>query len=90
MQVFFVIILELHILILTQFITLFFILSECVALQDPYCAWDKIAGRCKATEGRLLDANNYYQSVSNGVHASCPLSKFSLFERPYISGTFME
>ncbi|CAD7000624.1 unnamed protein product [Ceratitis capitata] len=22
--------------------------SECVALQDPYCAWDKIAGKCRS------------------------------------------
>ncbi|XP_077284317.1 semaphorin 1a isoform X2 [Arctopsyche grandis] len=49
--------------------------SECVALQDPYCSWDKIAGRCKAVEPQLLDENNFYQSVSTGQHAACPQSK---------------
>ncbi|VVD05526.1 unnamed protein product, partial [Leptidea sinapis] len=51
---------------------------ECVALQDPYCAWDKQAGRCRAyTHGvsRWLDENSFYQSVSTGSHAACPHSK---------------
>ncbi|KOB74964.1 Semaphorin-1a-like protein, partial [Operophtera brumata] len=52
--------------------------SECVALQDPYCAWDKQAGRCRAYShgvSRWLDENAFYQSVSTGSHAACPHSK---------------
>ncbi|KAF9424911.1 hypothetical protein HW555_000212 [Spodoptera exigua] len=52
--------------------------SECVALQDPYCAWDKQAGRCRAFShgvSRWLDENSFYQSVSTGSHAACPHSK---------------
>ncbi|XP_059060921.1 semaphorin-1A isoform X1 [Achroia grisella] len=52
--------------------------SECVALQDPYCAWDKQAGRCRAYShgvSRWLDENSFYQSVSTGSHAACPHSK---------------
>ncbi|KAI8419980.1 hypothetical protein MSG28_008583 [Choristoneura fumiferana] len=51
---------------------------ECVALQDPYCAWDKQAGRCRAYShgvSRWLDENSFYQSVSTGSHAACPHSK---------------
>ncbi|KPJ03310.1 Semaphorin-1A [Papilio xuthus] len=49
--------------------------SECVALQDPYCAWDKQAGRCRAYShgvSRWLDDTAFYQSVSTGSHAACP------------------
>ncbi|KAG7301574.1 hypothetical protein JYU34_014542 [Plutella xylostella] len=52
--------------------------SECVALQDPYCAWDKQAGRCRAYShgvSRWLDENSFYQSVSTGTHPACPHSK---------------
>lgn len=54
-------------------------LSECVALQDPYCAWDKQAGRCRSYShgvSRWLDENSFYQSVSTGSHAACPHSQF--------------
>lgn len=55
--------------------------SECVALQDPYCAWDKQAGRCQAqsTTGagakRWADEKQFYQSIATGVHPGCPASK---------------
>ena len=47
--------------------------SECVALQDPYCAWDKIAGRCRSHGApRWLEENYFYQNVATGQHAACP------------------
>lgn len=47
--------------------------SECVALQDPYCAWDKIQGKCRAHNGGKED--NFYQSVATGTHTACPPPK---------------
>lgn len=50
--------------------------GECVALQDPYCAWDKIDGKCRALViPAATDATRFLQSVATGVHASCPPSK---------------
>ncbi|KAG8232770.1 hypothetical protein J437_LFUL012909 [Ladona fulva] len=50
--------------------------SECVALQDPYCAWDKQNQKCRAVGSpRWNEEKNFYQSISTGVHASCPASK---------------
>lgn len=52
--------------------------SECVALQDPYCAWDKIAGKCRSHGGpRWLEETYYYQNVATGQHAACPSGKMS-------------
>lgn len=50
--------------------------SDCVALQDPYCAWDKIAGKCRSHGApRWLEENNFYQNVATGQHAACPSGK---------------
>ncbi|KMQ96434.1 semaphorin-1a [Lasius niger] len=50
--------------------------SECVALQDPYCAWDKVEGKCRALVGPAsTDASRFLQSVATGTHTSCPPSK---------------
>ncbi|RLU25323.1 hypothetical protein DMN91_001479 [Ooceraea biroi] len=50
--------------------------GECVALQDPYCAWDKVEGKCRALVGpAATDASRFLQSVATGMHASCPPSK---------------
>ncbi|CAG9813142.1 unnamed protein product [Phaedon cochleariae] len=48
--------------------------SECVALQDPYCAWDKVQGRCRSLggAGRWGEASYFFQSVATGEHAACP------------------
>ncbi|XP_044736328.1 semaphorin-1A isoform X2 [Chrysoperla carnea] len=49
--------------------------SECVALQDPYCAWDKQSGKCRSYGAPRWDEENFfYQSVSTGQHAACPAS----------------
>lgn len=47
--------------------------GECVALQDPYCAWDKVEGKCRALVGPAAsDASRFLQSVASGIHTSCP------------------
>lgn len=52
--------------------------SECVALQDPYCGWDKIAGKCRSHGApKWLEENYFYQNVSTGQHAACPSGKMS-------------
>ncbi|XP_017785148.1 PREDICTED: semaphorin-1A isoform X2 [Nicrophorus vespilloides] len=52
--------------------------SECVALQDPYCAWDKLQGKCRSHgAGRWGEENYFFQSVSNGQHSACPPMKLN-------------
>lgn len=53
-----------------------FSFSECVALQDPYCAWDKVQGKCRSHgAGRWGEESFFYQSVATGTHSACPPSK---------------
>lgn len=50
--------------------------SECVALQDPYCAWDKQASKCRSVgAARWSDEKVFYQNIATGLHPSCPASK---------------
>lgn len=52
--------------------------GECVALQDPYCAWDKIAGKCRSHGApRWMDETYFYQNVATGQHATCPPEKMA-------------
>ncbi|KAL1513542.1 hypothetical protein ABEB36_002943 [Hypothenemus hampei] len=47
--------------------------SECVALQDPYCAWDKVQGKCRSKGvGKWGEESYFFQSVSTGEHTACP------------------
>jgi len=48
--------------------------GDCVALQDPYCAWDKRASRCSSGDWTSNMANSYLQSVVSGKHPECPTS----------------
>lgn len=56
--------------------------SECVALQDPYCAWDRINGRC-ASQGApsWSDDTKFYQNVQTGMHPACPSGKITFEDR---------
>ncbi|KRT85293.1 hypothetical protein AMK59_1244, partial [Oryctes borbonicus] len=50
--------------------------GECVALQDPYCAWDKLQGKCRSQgSGRWGEEAYFYQSVATGQHSACPPPK---------------
>lgn len=52
--------------------------SECVALQDPYCAWDKQQGKCRSQgPPRWNEETFFYQSVATGQHSACPPGKIS-------------
>lgn len=54
----------------------FEISSDCVALQDPYCAWDKIAGKCRSHGApRWTEETYFYSQVSTGQHQACPSGK---------------
>lgn len=49
-----------------------------MALQDPYCAWDKQQGKCRSHGApRWNEENYFYQSVATGQHAACPPSKLT-------------
>ncbi|KAF2352733.1 Sema domain [Trinorchestia longiramus] len=46
--------------------------SECVGLQDPYCAWFEGAGQCASAHSDL--SKPVFQNVTSGVHYLCPKS----------------
>ncbi len=46
--------------------------AECVALRDPYCAWDAARAECADTHGRArMDTATLAQSVATGAHRKC-------------------
>ncbi|KAI5709727.1 hypothetical protein M8J75_002787 [Diaphorina citri] len=50
--------------------------SECVGLQDPYCAWDKHNGVCASINSpRWSEEKAFAQNVATGNHPDCPASK---------------
>lgn len=46
--------------------------AECVALQDPYCAWETRSSRCSSGDWTKNMASSFLQSVSTGEHPKCP------------------
>ena len=50
--------------------------EECVALQDPYCAWDVRSSRCGSGDWTVNMASSFIQSIGQGVHAFCPNKYF--------------
>ncbi|PSN57450.1 Semaphorin-1A [Blattella germanica] len=46
---------------------------ECVALQDPYCAWDNVEQRCTAVGSPDWSAGKkrFIQSIAHGEHKAC-------------------
>jgi len=50
--------------------------TECVALQDPYCAWDVRGEVCRGALSWAKGSHkSYLQSVVKGSHAQCPRSE---------------
>ena len=45
--------------------------GDCVALQDPYCAWDLNVGACVAHKN--LPTGALIQDLEHGYHDGCPL-----------------
>ena len=56
--------------------------EECVALQDPYCAWDVRSSRCGSGDWTANMASSFIQSIVQGVHAFCPNKYFSSKSSP--------
>ncbi|KAF0305032.1 Semaphorin-1A [Amphibalanus amphitrite] len=46
--------------------------GECVALQDPYCAWHLRRKRCVPVDFERLSASELVQNVREGVSRHCP------------------
>lgn len=47
--------------------------GDCVALQDPYCAWDLEQDACVSHQGLSGLFGNLIQDLEHGYHAGCPL-----------------
>jgi semaphorin 6 len=62
--------------------------GDCVALQDPYCAWDQVKEECveHSTISRLVDISNPFsndngnliQQLETGFHTACPPDVYSI------------
>ena len=47
--------------------------AECVALQDPYCAWNVREDKCRGAQSWAKGSQgDYLQSVATGQHKQCP------------------
>ena len=49
--------------------------GDCVALQDPYCAWDLNQDSCVAHNQFSENSGSLIQDLEHGYHAGCPLPK---------------
>ena len=46
--------------------------GECVAMQDPYCAWNVKNQRCQSLQGSSEDTSSLLQNIGEGHHPGCP------------------
>lgn len=46
--------------------------GECVALQDPYCAFDLQRQQCTSSRSRFWNRDNFVQNVEDGWDPRCP------------------
>ncbi|XP_035214713.1 semaphorin-1A-like isoform X3 [Stegodyphus dumicola] len=46
--------------------------SACVALRDPYCAWDINERTCTSSKKRIGKKDKFVQNVANGWDTRCP------------------
>ena len=51
--------------------------GDCVALQDPYCAWDLNQDICMAHD--QFSTGALIQDLEHGYHAGCPLPKPGMY-----------
>lgn len=50
--------------------------SECIGLQDPYCAFDKVNRKCRSMrEVPTSRWHEFYQNIQTGLHQECPSGK---------------
>jgi hypothetical protein len=63
--------------------------GDCVALQDPYCAWDQYKGECVEhstvvasdvdfSSSFSSDSGNLIQQLDTGFHTACPPDIYSI------------
>lgn len=45
--------------------------GKCVALQDPYCAWDKSRNICTSSRSRFWNSDNFIQNIEDGADDRC-------------------
>ena len=57
--------------------------GDCVALQDPYCAWDIQQNACLAHLHQST-SNTMIQDLEHGYHTGCPLPKPGMFEKSLV------
>lgn len=49
------------------------VFSECIGLQDPYCAFDKVNKKCRSMrEVPSSRWHEFYQNIQTGLHHECP------------------
>lgn len=47
--------------------------TQCIALQDPYCAWDVRGEICRGAQSWAKGSQkSYLQAIAGGQHAGCP------------------
>ena len=46
--------------------------DECVAIQDPYCAWNVKSQRCQNLQDSSADSSSLLQNLGEGHHDGCP------------------
>jgi len=46
--------------------------ADCVAMQDPYCAWNVKSQRCQNLQGSSEDSSSLLQNLGEGHHGGCP------------------
>eukprot|EP00095_Tigriopus_kingsejongensis_P004637 maker-scaffold291_size219542-snap-gene-1.24 protein:Tk04637 transcript:maker-scaffold291_size219542-snap-gene-1.24-mRNA-1 annotation:"semaphorin-1a isoform x3" len=49
--------------------------EECVALQDPYCAWEIRSSRCSSGDWTKNMGSSFIQSIASGSHPHCPAKR---------------
>jgi len=58
--------------------------GECVAMQDPYCAWNVKIQRCQSLQGSSEDRSSLLQNIGEGHHSGCPAVSLTNSERSHV------
>jgi len=55
--------------------------GDCVAIQDPYCAWNVKKQRCLSLHGSEDDSSSLLQNIGKGHHPGCPAASLTNSEQ---------
>jgi len=58
--------------------------GDCVAIQDPYCAWNVKKQRCLGLQGSNEDSSSLLQNIGKGHHPGCPAVSLTNSEQSHI------